>query len=63
MILLKARSLAMARFILSAFADESPRLTVFPLTFRVHLHAPGGLGMTLPWLKNSKLPSLEAMVR
>ena len=53
----------MARFIFSAFAGFNPRVTVFPETFLVHLHAPGGCGKTLPWLKDSKLPIREARER
>jgi hypothetical protein len=63
MILSKTRWLAIAFFIFSAFAGVNPRLTVFPLTFLVHLHALGGWGMTLPWLKASKLPIREARAR
>ena len=51
------RWLLMASFIKAACSELRPRLTVFPETFRVHLHADGGCAMTLPWLNNVNLPS------
>ena len=51
------RWLLMASFIKAACSEFRPRLTVFPETFRVHLHADGGFAMTLPWLNNVNLPS------
>jgi len=44
-------------------ASQEKFVTVLPRTFRVHLHALGGWGMTLPWLKDSSFPSREAKAR
>lgn len=55
--------LSIASFIRAAFDAESPRVTVFALTLRVHLHALGGWGITLPWLTLPKFPSFEANVQ
>jgi len=53
----------MARCILSALSGDNPTLRVFAQTFLVHLHAPGGWGITLPWLKDSKPPKRELNMR